>query len=335
MSNKPYHVALSYAGEQREYVAKVAKFLKSRNVRCFYDKDEEINLWGKNILESLQNVFEGPQTYFVVIFLSQEYVNKTFPKTELEYALSQAINRKQEYILPARFDSSEIPGFSKLRKYIELNDKSPKTFADMIIEKITEMGIYLGRNTIIEPIESRRIPKENDSKEKGSEVTFMVTDESGSLISGAYIYLIHKNGTHRGKKSNEIGKATFSLNQNGNVFHTVFIAHDQFPAVIIDNFQCDMNCEVTLKRHASIGSMIFDQGVGYIPGIKGRLNPMLDDLDRTYLYADNISINNSPAQSAFFQFGENISLVDCLGKAADIKIHRIIQHCIILDYITH
>jgi hypothetical protein len=35
-----WHVALSFAGAQRDYVEQVAAALKARGLRCFYDADE-------------------------------------------------------------------------------------------------------------------------------------------------------------------------------------------------------------------------------------------------------------------------------------------------------
>ena len=39
------------------------------------------------------------------------------------------------------------------------------------------------------------------------------------------------------------------------------------------------------------GSCIFAEATGYIPTLAGRLNPIRDTHDRTYLYAANIAIN--------------------------------------------
>jgi hypothetical protein len=36
-----WDVALSFAGAQRDYIEQVARALKARGVRCFYDADEE------------------------------------------------------------------------------------------------------------------------------------------------------------------------------------------------------------------------------------------------------------------------------------------------------
>ena len=42
-----WDVALSFAAAQRDYVEQVARALQAQGVRCFYDADEEIDLWGK------------------------------------------------------------------------------------------------------------------------------------------------------------------------------------------------------------------------------------------------------------------------------------------------
>lgn len=46
-----YDVALSFAGENREYVDQGAEFLKETGLRVFYDRFEEANLRGKILYE--------------------------------------------------------------------------------------------------------------------------------------------------------------------------------------------------------------------------------------------------------------------------------------------
>ena len=41
-----YHVALSFAGEDRDYVEKVAIQLRAAGVEVFYDLFHEADLWG-------------------------------------------------------------------------------------------------------------------------------------------------------------------------------------------------------------------------------------------------------------------------------------------------
>jgi len=51
-----YDVALSFAGEDREYIEKVADKLDQDGIKVFYDKFEEIDLWGKNLYDHLDDV---------------------------------------------------------------------------------------------------------------------------------------------------------------------------------------------------------------------------------------------------------------------------------------
>jgi hypothetical protein len=67
-----WDVALSFSGEQRAYVERVAVALKARGVRCFYDADEQVELWGRHLAEELPAVYAG-QAALVVVFISAEY----------------------------------------------------------------------------------------------------------------------------------------------------------------------------------------------------------------------------------------------------------------------
>jgi hypothetical protein len=51
-----YDVALSFAGEDRQYVYEVAELLRSRGVRVSYDEYERANLWGRNLIDHLTRV---------------------------------------------------------------------------------------------------------------------------------------------------------------------------------------------------------------------------------------------------------------------------------------
>jgi hypothetical protein len=105
----PYDVALSFAGEQRPYLEQVAAGLKSHGVKVFYDSYERVTLWGKDLYTHLDDVYQN-QARFVVLFGSAEYASKVWTKHELRSAQARALNEKGEYILPARFDDTKIPG---------------------------------------------------------------------------------------------------------------------------------------------------------------------------------------------------------------------------------
>ena len=46
---------------------------------------------------------------YCVMFFSQHYVAKAWTKHELKAAQARALNENEEYILPIRLDSTEIP----------------------------------------------------------------------------------------------------------------------------------------------------------------------------------------------------------------------------------
>jgi hypothetical protein len=130
-----YDVALSFAGEDRKYVEIVADILHQLGVKVFYDKYEEADLWGKDLYTHLDSVYQKKSRY-CVIFISNSYKEKLWTNHERESAQARAFIEKQEYILPARFDDTEIPGIRPTTSYIDLRQKTPSDFAYLIAEKI-------------------------------------------------------------------------------------------------------------------------------------------------------------------------------------------------------
>jgi hypothetical protein len=132
-----WDVCLSFAGEQRPYVSKVAAALKKANVRVFYDDYEQVGLWGKNLYEHLDEVYQV-QARFCVLFLSEQYAKKAWTNRERQSAQARALKENREYILPARFDDTEIKGLQDTVAYVDLRKMTPKQFANLIIKKLNE-----------------------------------------------------------------------------------------------------------------------------------------------------------------------------------------------------
>jgi hypothetical protein len=130
-----YDVALSFAGEDREYVEEVAIILKGFGVKVFYDKFEETELWGKNLFEHLNDVYRNKARY-TVMFISRHYKEKLWTNHERRSMQERAFSESSEYILPVRFDDTEIPGLHSTVGYLNLNDKPPGTLAKIICSKI-------------------------------------------------------------------------------------------------------------------------------------------------------------------------------------------------------
>ena len=135
-----WDVALSFAGAQRNYVEQVADALKAQGVRCFYDADEEIELWGAHLAEELPAIY-GEQAAAVVVFVSAEYAARDWTRLERRAALDRAVRERREYVLPARFDDTPLPGLLPGVPYVDLRTKDPRQFAAMIIGKLAALGI--------------------------------------------------------------------------------------------------------------------------------------------------------------------------------------------------
>ena len=130
-----YQVALSFAGEQREYVEAVARALQARGIVVFYDRFEVVTLWGKEGAEFFHQLFAA-DTAYVVMFISKDYVEKKWTRHERRSALSRAIAEEGEYVLPVRFDESLVPGLPDTVQYVRAEDHSPAALAALISEKI-------------------------------------------------------------------------------------------------------------------------------------------------------------------------------------------------------
>lgn len=130
-----YEIALSFAGEDRPYVEEVALCLKAEGIKVFYDGFEKVALWGKNLYNHLSEVY-GKRSRYTVVFLSENYRKKLWTKHELESAQARAFAEAEEYLLPVRFDDTEIPGIQPTVSYIDLKGVTPAELAAMIKEKI-------------------------------------------------------------------------------------------------------------------------------------------------------------------------------------------------------
>lgn len=130
-----YDVALSFAGENRTYVHEVAKLLKDAGVSVFYDEFERADLWGKNLIEHLADVY-GKNSRFVVMFISKEYVEKAWTTHERRHAQERALVAQAEYILPARFDDTPVPGMTTAVSFQDLRHTTPAELALLIVAKI-------------------------------------------------------------------------------------------------------------------------------------------------------------------------------------------------------
>jgi hypothetical protein len=124
-SNKyKYDACLSFAGEDRRYVERVAKELRESGVRVFYDRYEQVELWGKDLYAHLNDVYSTAARY-CVLFVSEHYARKVWTNHERSAAQERALRENREYILPARFDNTTVPGLRSTIGHVDLRTVTP------------------------------------------------------------------------------------------------------------------------------------------------------------------------------------------------------------------
>ena len=134
-----WDVALSFAGAQRPYVEQVAAALQARGLRCFYDADEQIELWGRYLAEELPRIY-AEESAAVVVFVSAEYADRDWTRLERRAALDRAVRERREYVLPARFDDTPLPGLLAGLVAVDLRGRSPQEFADLVAAKLAALA---------------------------------------------------------------------------------------------------------------------------------------------------------------------------------------------------
>ena len=104
---KQFDLALSFASENRELVESVATELRSRGIGVFYDKFEQIEMWGKDLYEHLEEVYHTSCRY-CVMFVSAAYLEKKWTKHERRVIQSRLIE-EDKFLLPVILEACELP----------------------------------------------------------------------------------------------------------------------------------------------------------------------------------------------------------------------------------
>lgn len=144
LSEGKYDVAFSFAGEQRDFVSSVATYIENRSrLKVFYDENEKIEIWGKNLVDYLKEVYEKRASYCVML-ISKEYAEKAWPNFERQIIQAKSLYN-DGYLLPARFDDTQLKGEVPTIAYINVGSMKPEEFGEIVISKVMGSGRYATR----------------------------------------------------------------------------------------------------------------------------------------------------------------------------------------------
>ena len=132
---KRYDIALSFAGEDRNYAKELADILTRRGIRVFFDEYEEDGLWGEDLYAFLTDIYQNGAQY-VVMFISKHYPEKVWTNLERKAAQATALQRSTPYILPVRLDDTAVAGILLTTGYMDWAEKGPDSIADLVMKKL-------------------------------------------------------------------------------------------------------------------------------------------------------------------------------------------------------
>ena len=157
-------------------------------------------------------------------------------------------------------------------------------------------------------------------------------EANGRALAGATVLVLLPNHTYKLTQTDPFGLAAVSLHTTALPL-TVFVAAPGHAANVTRNWSPSLSeLSVQLEPLSAGGSIIFEDGTGHVPGLKGRLNPIRDTLDRTYLYTSNIAVNEGRPQPVHFAPNEDLSLVDANGTRCLARIVEIRGSCALVQY---
>ena len=165
--------------------------------------------------------------------------------------------------------------------------------------------------------------------------TVVTVSSEGAPVVGADVLALFPNGTRVNAATDDKGVARPDLHAD-DLPMTVFVAGPSLSAHVSTGWvPASGALSVDLTPLIDGGSVIFEDQTGYVPGIEGRLNPILDNLDQTYIYTTNVAVNGGQPQPVHFAMGDEVlNLVDAHGNERDLRIVAMSGQSSLLEYLS-
>lgn len=138
-SAETYDIAVSFAGAQRALVEPVVRACQALGLKVFYDSDNTVESWGRNLITGMRTIYGGTRARHVVPFLSAEYLASDYPMEAFNAAMLRAIEVSADgYILPILVGSVQVPPevLSPAIGYLRLEDHPVDGLARIIADRV-------------------------------------------------------------------------------------------------------------------------------------------------------------------------------------------------------
>jgi tetratricopeptide (TPR) repeat protein len=137
MSAKRFRIAFSFAGEKRDFVAKLAAILAQRFTKAaiLYDKFHEAEFARYDLGVYLPGLYRD-QSDLVVAVLCKGYDVKLWTGWEWMAIHAQLNKNEGARIMLCRFDHVHVDGLFENAGFVELDHKTPEQAATLILERL-------------------------------------------------------------------------------------------------------------------------------------------------------------------------------------------------------
>lgn len=171
------------------------------------------------------------------------------------------------------------------------------------------------------------------AKQGGSAARAVISVRTGGRpLPGAELLLLFPNKTWKRATTDGAGEAAVDLHTT-ELPMTVFASAPGHAAHLERQWTpSERALAIELGSLPEGGSVVFPEATGHLPGMKGRLNPIRDTHDRTYLYASNIAIDGGKQQPVHFAPGEELRLTDAEGAELRVRIVDIVGRSALVEY---
>ena len=337
-------VFLCHNSKDKPFVRELADRLKSDGVRVWLD-EAELNI-GDSLIEKISGGIEDME--YVAVIISKNSIESGWVQKEISLAMSKEIAGLGVAVLPILVDKCNLPEALADKFYADFTSR--ENYEDEYSKLLRAMGVVSAskaesqnRTRSKQKISISDSIRQNQTLVRRSlysttaiprvdpkmpHISVYSTDECP--ISKATVVAIADNATTKLADTNENGVARLIIATRRR--YQILIAHPDFPGAVVDAWDPADDIKVTLASSDNTGSVIF-MSTGYIPGLEGRLNPILDTSNRTYLYADNIAIDGCRNRPAKFKVGDPFDLEDSNGMIMQVRVLYIQGQTSLLQYV--
>ena len=179
-----FDVLLSFAGSERVYAHAISDICKANCLNVFLDEDFQHEIWGKNLVEYLDETYRDRGKYCVAL-ISEAYCQRPYTKVERHSAFDRMIESDSEYFLPVIVNDVWPKGLPKATAYLDLRTHGVIGVCELLVRKLTGNS-----DKLIIPVETKipRIPIGHLKSEHLTSYLMELCQQQPVSIFGTVVY---------------------------------------------------------------------------------------------------------------------------------------------------